>query len=247
VLRRRVLPVVAVCAVLVSGTVVPAVPAAAATTGRAATTTGSPVRVRVGPSTRYAELGWVRHGRPVRVVCKRRGQMIDGRFGRSSTWLKIRRGSYLPRTYVRVRPRAVRRLPECRVSRGDDYFLRGTTRRVDPFLFYARYCTSFAAWRVNQHGTPFTNGYRGVRWGNAEHWDNAARAVGVRVSRRPRRGDVAQWNPWRSGARAAGHVAFVRKVHRDGTITVEEYNWERPLRFGRRRIPARSVSNFIRF
>ncbi len=238
----RLIAVAVLCAAMLAAPVAPA--AAADRRATITTATGSLVRMRAGPSVEHRQIRAVATGRRRMVVCRRRGQAISGPSGRSRMWLQARNGLYVPRAYARIsKPR---RLPICRVAVGDDYPVRRGVR-VDPWLFYARYCTSFAAWRVNQQGVRFHNGYGGVRWGNAENWDDAARAAGVTVSRRPRAGDIAQWNPHRSGANAAGHVASVRWVHGDGTITIEEYNWVRPKRFDRRRIPWRSVSNFIRF
>ena len=90
---------------------------------------------------------------------------------------------------------------------------------VDPWRFYNRECTSFVAWRLNdRNGVAFDNGYGGVLWGNAEHWDDAARSLGVTVDDRPAVGAVAYWE-----GGGAGHVAWVSSVE-DGHVWVEEYN-----------------------
>ncbi|SMO89164.1 CHAP domain-containing protein [Melghirimyces algeriensis] len=119
-----------------------------------------------------------------------------------------------------------------------------STSGVDPWGFYIRQCTSFVAWRLNQQGVRFTNTMRGGRFGNAGNWDDNARALGIRVDKRPAVGAVAQFNPGVGGASSVyGHVAFVTAVH-GSTITIEEYN-HRPYAFSRRVIPVSSVSNFI--
>src|SRR5207302_4721318 len=41
---------------------------------------------------------------------------------------------------------------------------------VDPWGFYNRECTSFAAWRLARDGHPITNWMRGGHFGNAWHW-----------------------------------------------------------------------------
>ena len=68
-----------------------------------------------------------------------------------------------------------------------------------------------------------------MHWGNAGHWDDAARAVGVTVNRTPKVGAIAV-----NDVHKVGHVAYVNKVHGDGSFNVEEYNWNNPLRYGTR-------------
>lgn len=124
----------------------------------------------------------------------------------------------------------------------DDYPYRGATSGVDPWYFYKGQCTSFVAWRLNsRHHIPFTNHYRGHHFGNANTWDDAARAAGIRVNSTPHVGDVAQ-----SNAGSYGHVAWVAKVHSDGTVTVEEYNYAHPDHYGIRRVSKGSF-NYIHF
>ena len=65
--------------------------------------------------------------------------------------------------------------------------------------------------------------FKGVHWGNATNWDNAARAAGIPVYKTPKVGDIAvrDSGTW-------GHVAYVAKVNADGSFMVEEYNHLRP-------------------
>lgn len=111
----------------------------------------------------------------------------------------------------------------------NDYPYAGSTPDVvDRWNFYTRECTSFVAWRLNNDlGLPFTNQYRNPtgNWGNAGHWDDAARSVGIPVDNTPAAGAVAVWDPNVAGAAASRHVAFVMSVNGDGSINVEEYNW----------------------
>lgn len=105
---------------------------------------------------------------------------------------------------------------------------------TDPYRFTARQCTSFVAWRLNsRNGVAFNVFYRGVKWGNASNWGYAARSVGIRVDSVPARGAVA----WSS----AGHVAWVSRVNGDGTVTIEEYNWNYNRSYHTRTVP---VSKF---
>ncbi len=125
----------------------------------------------------------------------------------------------------------------------DDYPYKGQSSGVDPWNFYKGQCTSFVAWRLNsRHHIHFTNHYKGQHFGNANTWDNAARrAKGVSVSGTPHVGDVAQ-----SNAGTYGHVAWVAKVHKNGTVTVEEYNYAHPNHYGTRRVSKGSF-NYIHF
>jgi len=94
---------------------------------------------------------------------------------------------------------------------------------VDRWNFYTRECTSFVAWRLNNDaGIGFTNQYKGVQWGNAGNWGDAARAVGIPVDNTPTVGSVAQFPPGNQGTGSYGHVAWVIGVN-GNTITVEDY------------------------
>ncbi|MFC4075345.1 CHAP domain-containing protein [Salinithrix halophila] len=122
--------------------------------------------------------------------------------------------------------------------------LDASTSEVDPWGFYKRQCTSFVAWRMNQRGVAFENGMRGGHWGNAEHWDENARAIGYRVDNQAAVGAIAQFNPGEGGNVSFGHIAYVTGIS-GATITIEEYNFDPPYEFSQRQIPASQVSNFI--
>ena len=106
----------------------------------------------------------------------------------------------------------------------DDYPHRGLAPNalvLDDWGFYSATCTSFVAWRlINDNGVAFGNNYGGVHWGNADHWDDAARALGIRVDDVPAVGAIAQTD----FGTALGHVAWVSAVDGD-TVTIEEYNY----------------------
>ncbi|MDO7869408.1 CHAP domain-containing protein [Nocardioides jiangxiensis] len=128
----------------------------------------------------------------------------------------------------------------------NNYPYKGATSGVDPWNFYKGQCTSWAAWAVRDRlGVAFSNSYKGQHWGNANHWDDAARAAGIPVYSTPRAGDVAVRN---SGT--YGHVAFVRAVYSDGSFVIEEYNHVSPNTYSTRRTTrgegADQFSAFIR-
>jgi surface antigen len=120
---------------------------------------------------------------------------------------------------------------------GNDYPYRNATNASasDRWGFTQRQCVSFVAWRLAQHSRALSNA--GNAWGNANHWDEAAKGKHVTISARPKVGAVAQWN---SGERSKyyapnggtgylqagqyGHVAYVSQVFSDGSVAVEQYN-----------------------
>jgi len=91
----------------------------------------------------------------------------------------------------------------------------------DPWGFALRNCTSFVAWRLRMTNglAGFENHFGGLHWGNADHWDTTAAALGYLVDDVPAVGAVAQTDAGR-----VGHVAWVSAVG-EGTVTVEEYNY----------------------
>ncbi len=120
---------------------------------------------------------------------------------------------------------------------GDDYpnVLRNSDKDslIDPWRFYNRECVSFVAWRINHaNGVAFTNYMDGGHWGNANNWDDNARALGYTVNNTPARGAIAQSDTQSS----AGHVAWVAAVGK-GTVTVEDYNYSSPGNYGVRTVP----------
>lgn len=117
---------------------------------------------------------------------------------------------------------------------GDDYpaYLREAPRDalIDPWRFYNRECTSFVAWRMNSaNRVAFSNFMSGGRFGNADTWDDNARALGYVVNSTPARGAIAESDK-------EGHVAWVASVAK-GTVTIEDYNYSSPGGYGSRTVP----------
>ncbi len=88
--------------------------------------------------------------------------------------------------------------------------------QIDNWGMYNRECVSFTAWKVWNSGRhmPYWGGI-----GNANQWDDNARASGIPVDGTPREGDVAISN---SGP--YGHAMYVESVGGNGTIYVSQYN-----------------------
>jgi surface antigen len=87
---------------------------------------------------------------------------------------------------------------------------------VDSWGMYNRQCVSYAAWKVWSTGRYMP--YWGGR-GNANQWDDNARAAGIPVDTNPQPGSVAIKN-----AGFYGHAMYVEHVYGDGTIYVSQYN-----------------------
>ena len=79
---------------------------------------------------------------------------------------------------------------------------------------YNRECVSWAGWRWHQEGQPFVN------WGNANTWDNNARAAGYAVNSTPAVGALAQ-----TDAGPFGHVAVVEAIE-GSNVVVSEMNYD---------------------
>ncbi len=133
-----------------------------------------------------------------------------------------------------AKPAAPKPAAQPTVHTSNDYPYAGaTTNENDKWGFTERQCVSFAAWRLAKNGHAINNSQG---WGSAFHWDEAARANGVRVSTTPHVGAIAQWNVgeagkvWMNGGQGTfhageyGHVGYVAAVYSDGSALIEQYN-----------------------
>jgi hypothetical protein len=108
-------------------------------------------------------------------------------------------------------------------------------------------CTWYANGRTKQLGR---NSARvDVMLGNANQWDDQARAAGISLSRTPQVGAIAQWEG--NSSNPYGHVAVVEQVNPDGTILISESSYS-PVSgsswdflYRTRTIPANVPSTFI--
>ena len=104
---------------------------------------------------------------------------------------------------------------------------------LDNWGMYNRECVSYTAWRVYSSGRnmPYWGGY-----GNANQWDDNARAAGIPVDSSPRAGDVAIKN-----AGTYGHAMYVEHVYDDGSIYISQYNQDYTGHYSEAYISASSV------
>lgn len=111
---------------------------------------------------------------------------------------------------------------------------------IDEWGFYNRECVSFVAWCLNSRNQIyFHNTANNPWWGNANTWNDTARALGYRVDNTPARGAVAYWDEG-----YYGHVAWVSAV--DGnSVTIEEYNYDHCGNYHTRTIPVNEPHGYI--
>lgn len=108
----------------------------------------------------------------------------------------------------------------CDTSRGDTYpspwCSSAQDSLVDRWGMFNRECVSYTAWKVYESGRymPYWGGI-----GNANQWDDNARAAGIPVDGSPRAGDVAIKN-----SQPYGHAMYVESVNPNGTINISQYN-----------------------
>lgn len=119
---------------------------------------------------------------------------------------------------------------------------------IDPWGFYYRQCTSFAAWHSATYGP--VPGSVLSDWGhshtaNGGDWGNLGSSHGRSVSTTPSMGAIMSF-PYQYGL-PYGHVAIVTGIS-GGTVSVAEYNWSIPLGYGTRSgvDPGRWRAVFIR-
>jgi len=126
---------------------------------------------------------------------------------------------------------------------GDDYPWATAGYTLSPLNYYYRQCTDFVAWRLNRDVGSFSAPFR-WSWadltpngGNASQWKDAWDAHGWTVSSTPIAGSVA-WFGWEN------HVAYVKQVNEDGSVLVEEYNYDYRV-YGQRTLAASDVDAFL--
>ncbi|KAK4235773.1 N-acetylmuramoyl-L-alanine amidase sle1 [Achaetomium macrosporum] len=208
---------------------------------------GDGVNCRSGPGTSYAVKKTYPKGTEIKISCQTEGTSVNG----NSIWDKTQDGCYVADYYVKTGTNGYV-TDVCGSSGGggggsgnipgpikDDYPYKGSCGPEDKWNYFKCQCTSFVAWRINSRlGIKFHNQYKGVNWGNANSWDEAARKTGVKVDSTPKPGCIAQSNGGR-----AGHVAWVAAVGKD-TVTIEEYNWNTVEGYGKRTVSKGSF-NYI--
>ncbi|MDU6093184.1 MAG: CHAP domain-containing protein, partial [Staphylococcus lugdunensis] len=76
-------------------------------------------------------------------------------------------------------------------------------------------------------------------WGDARNWAGQASSAGFKVDHSPKEGSIMQTTngPY-------GHVAYVERVNKDGSIFISEMNWIAPYIVSTRTISASEVDSY---
>ncbi len=123
------------------------------------------------------------------------------------------------------------------VDRSDDYPYKhhptwrmvGVEASQSPLGGLYRECTDFVSWRINQQWGSEEPPFKFRGYGAAVSWAAGAKADGYKVDSNPAVGAIAWWGPGAGNASLMadpdwGHVAIVKAVKADGSITIEQYN-----------------------
>jgi surface antigen len=90
---------------------------------------------------------------------------------------------------------------------------------IDPYNYFLKNCTSWAAWRLDQHGISM-----GGSWGNATNWYNVGASKGYKTDTTPGIGAVAWWSGSNTRHPTFGHVGYVEDIPGTNQVTVSQYN-----------------------
>ena len=90
---------------------------------------------------------------------------------------------------------------------------------IDPYGYYFRNCTSWVAWRLDQHGISM-----GGSWGNAWQWKDAAASKGYLFNTTASAGAIAYWSNTNAFHKSNGHVGYVEATPTSTTATISQYN-----------------------
>ncbi|WP_448005580.1 CHAP domain-containing protein [Agromyces bauzanensis] len=105
---------------------------------------------------------------------------------------------------------------------------------LSPLRYYYRECVDFVAWRLNRDAgvtsAPWKWDWGNLASGSAYAWADAWASKGWPTSSTPVVGAVA-WFPY-------NHVAYVQSINADGSVNLEEYNWNSDHSYHRRTIAA---------
>ncbi|TFD30675.1 CHAP domain-containing protein [Cryobacterium cryoconiti] len=133
-------------------------------------------------------------------------------------------------------------------AKGDDYpwFDQATDDQgggLSPLGYYYRECVDFVAWRLNRDagstGSPWSYTWSSLTpsGGNASNWASAWAGHGWATGDTPVVGAVAWFN--------YNHVAYVQSINSDGSVMLEEYNWNSSHAYHTRTVSPSEVPLFL--
>lgn len=114
----------------------------------------------------------------------------------------------------------------------DDYPWRNAPEdSLSPLRYSYRDCTDFVAWRINRDNgvtsSPWKYTWGNLRWqgpggnGDAIGWRADWIRYGRKVDLPAAPGRIGWYNTG-----SYGHVCYIQAVASNGTVTIEEYNWQ---------------------
>jgi surface antigen len=120
---------------------------------------------------------------------------------------------------------------------------------LSPLGYDYRECVDFVAYRLNRDAGTSTSPWK-YTWstltplgGDAFDWKKNWEAHGWQISHTPIPGAVAWWGSGSAGI--LGHVAYVQAVNSNGSVALEEYNWNDNHAYSTRTIAATAVDDFL--
>lgn len=116
----------------------------------------------------------------------------------------------------------------------------GSGAALGPDGFTTGNCVDFVKYILSRH----LPGYKNGAYGNGKDFaTNMGKAMGYTVNHTPAVHAVVSFPAWRPyTSQQYGHVAIVLAVNSDGSIVVEESNWNTPNHYGTHKVPANLVS-----
>lgn len=108
-------------------------------------------------------------------------------------------------------------------------------------------CGKYAAWRVDQErGLPTWTTLATLGYQDATDMDDTARTVGLRVDQTPAVGSIGIIEAGERGTGPTGHAFFVSRIFTDGSLLIEQMNWE-PGRYSQAVVPADWADSYVHF
>jgi hypothetical protein len=123
-------------------------------------TAGDPLRVRATRGTQYTQIGSVKNGATVTILCQTNGSPVTGTYGSSSLWDMLPSGGFIPDAYVKT---------------GSDQAVTNTCAYVTEKLKRAnpRGIDAAISWAFSHHGSRTFEGLCARFTGLAFGWGNS--------------------------------------------------------------------------
>lgn len=109
-------------------------------------------------------------------------------------------------------------------------------KKQQPNYHWKNNCTWYVHNKRNQ-----TKRYLPSSFTDAKNWLNEAKRAGFATGKKPIAGAILQTS---KGGGGHGHVAFVEKVNKDGSIKISEYNYNVRLGYGTRTLTKQQAAQY---